>query len=72
MQFVFKYIDPKDWEQRFIFTVHISDSGEYKGKAISAIGHCWVHLSVWEKFGPNLQCGIFSANINDFYQLLPG
>jgi len=30
LQFVFKYINPKDWEQQFVFTVHITNSGEYR------------------------------------------
>ena len=32
LQFVYKYIDPTDWEKPFVFTVAISEEGKYNGK----------------------------------------
>ena len=61
LQFVFKYIDPKDEDKPFVFTVAITDQNKYKGNFIIL---CWASTGEHVKYrfdlevilNLNLQC----------------
>lgn len=46
LQFVFKYIDPKDEEKPFVFTVAITNHDKYNGNANVLLNFIIIHPGV--------------------------
>ena len=65
LQFVFKYIDPKDEDKPFVFTVAITDQNKYKGSvAILCCASTGVHIKYRFDLGVILN---YNLNLQYYY-----